>query len=188
MKEVEFLRQSVDNHQNKMMLAEKQLRERWKECDRKIWDRIEQAIKEDEDKMRAAQETERKVKEEEERKRKEEEEMSKKLEEELKRAEEEERKEEEEKRRKEEEQRLEEEKEEMEKAWLELEERERKSEIEGSIELREQAGVLSCDDMWKVGLRCLKVSVALMSSFNNINAIAVSETCDNEICEGPTAS
>ncbi|EJD07877.1 uncharacterized protein FOMMEDRAFT_164723 [Fomitiporia mediterranea MF3/22] len=148
-KELEFLQISMEKHRNITLNAENQLRERWKERDRKLWERIELAIKEEEDKLRATQEAERQAREENERKMREMEEKTKKEEEERKKAEEE-------KRQKVVAEKLRRDMEETEKQEKEEKAKLDKTRVHGLLELREKSGLLSCEDMWKVGLRCLK--------------------------------
>ncbi|KAI5122850.1 hypothetical protein M0805_003144 [Coniferiporia weirii] len=148
-KEVDYLRVSMEAHRNNTAVAERQLREKWKERDRQLWERIEKAIKEEEDKLRAKQEAERRVREEEERRRNEEEKRkrweeeqhNKKLEEERKKVVEE---------------KLKKEMEEMEKkerAEIVLQE---KARDEGGTKMRELLGMSDSDGLWRAGLQSLR--------------------------------
>jgi nucleoporin GLE1 len=130
---------------------EAKLREGWKERERKLWERIDAAIKLEEERTRQRLEAERKAKEEEERKRLEEE-MKKRLEEEKKRQEEEERrKAEEEERRK----KLEEEE-----AKKRKEEEERMKE-ERLQEDQKALGVSTAEEDWSGARVTLKVRIYL---------------------------
>ncbi|KAL5532421.1 GLE1 [Sanghuangporus sanghuang] len=148
-KELETLHRFMETHRKNSLAAESQLRERWKERDKKLWERIEASIREEEEKLRMAQEAQRKAREEAERKRREQEEKRRKEEENKRKAEEE-------RRQKELEDLLQKELEVA--AEREKEERARKEKTQdtGLVELRERTGMFDCGDMWKIGLRCLK--------------------------------
>ncbi|KAH8110204.1 GLE1-like protein-domain-containing protein [Phellopilus nigrolimitatus] len=148
-KEIDFLRVSLEAHRNSTAVAERQLREKWRERDRQLWERIEKAIKEEEEKVRAAQEAERLKREEEERIQREEEERRKAEEQKRKIAEEEERK-------KRIEEKLMKEMEEMERKEQEEKAQQAKAQDEGSMKLRESTGMMYSDDLWKLGLQHLK--------------------------------
>ena len=70
------LQSSMEGCRVGTVTAEKRLLDQWKEHDRQLWDHIESAIKEEEDKLRIAQEAERQRREEEERQRREQEEKA----------------------------------------------------------------------------------------------------------------
>ena len=179
MKETDIVKNSMALYYNRRAQTEAALREQWKSRDKALWERVEQAIKEEEDKYRAMQEAEQKRREEEERKRKEEEERI----------------------RKEEEQKAALEAEEMKKALedqlkkemeeLEREEREKalklkKAQNEATLKLREATGLFEADDMWKMGLRALRVSCeySLAPNYGHLSSFTVYKECNNACRQG----
>ncbi|KAJ3554600.1 hypothetical protein NP233_g12387 [Leucocoprinus birnbaumii] len=141
---------------------EKRIRYDWELRQRNLWNRIETAIKQEEDKVAQRLAEEQRVRDEEERKRKDEE-LKKRLAEEKRKAEEERiRKEEEEKKREEEEQKK---KEEEEERLREEEERQKKERIDGERQQRQQLGLSTAEDDWvsaRDNLKRLKAEMAVV--------------------------
>ena len=149
-KEVEEIRDMLSQMDIRRKQDETQLKEAWKERQRKLWEQIDGIIKDKEEKERAQVEAERKAKEEAERKRIEEEERRRKEEEEKKRQEEE-------RLRKLQEEKAKKELEEKERAEREEAERIKREQEKGSAAIRDNAGLPSAAELWSGGLRTLKV-------------------------------
>lgn len=149
-KEIEELNRRLNAIEIKKDTDDKRIREAWSERNRRLWQRIEGAIKAEEEKERARLEAERRVREEEEKKRRAEEEK-KRQEEEKKRREEEER------RKKEVEEKLKKEMEEAERREQQERDRVKKEQEKGASKMRGQLGMENAEELWKSGLRTLRV-------------------------------
>ena len=134
---------------------ESMMRERWKVRDQQLWERIELVIKLEEDKVKKKLEEERKAQEEEEKKRKKAELMRRLAEEEKKQEEEERKKKEEDERRAKEEQKQK--AEEEEKRTTE-EQRAKAEKLKAEEEGRQQIGLTTADEDWRVARGNLSVS------------------------------
>lgn len=149
-KEIEELNRRLNAIEIKKDTDDKRIRDAWSERNRRLWQRIEGAIKAEEEKERARLEAERRVREEEEKKRRAEEEK-KRQEEEKKR------KEEEERRKKEVEERLKKEMEEAERREQQERDQVKKEQEKGAAKMRGTLGMENAEDLWKAGLRTLRV-------------------------------
>lgn len=149
-KEMEELNRRLNAIEIKKETDDKRIRDAWSERNRRLWQRIEGAIKVEEDKLRARLETERKVREKEEKKRLAEEEKRKQEEEKR-------RKEEEDRRKKVVEERLRKEMEEAERREQEERDRQKKEQEKGAAKMRTSLGMENAEDLWKSGLLTLRV-------------------------------
>ena len=137
------------------MNDESVLRERWKVRDQQLWERIELVIRLEEDKVKTKLEKERKAQEEEEKEREKEEELRRVAEEKKKQEEEERRRKEEDERREKEEQKQKEEEEEKRTAE---EERAKAEKLKADAEGRQQIGLTTADEDWRLARSNLSVS------------------------------
>ncbi|CAL1712569.1 unnamed protein product [Somion occarium] len=128
---------------------EQKLREQWRERDRQLWQRIENVIQFEENKVKAKLEAERKKREEEERKRKEAE-LQKRL------AEEKKKEEEERKRREEEEKQKELQRQEEEKRKQAELDKQRAEHLKAEEEERKKLGLTTAEDDWRRARSALK--------------------------------
>lgn len=185
-KESEYLKRSLEARRSAEQNVEAKFRERWKERNKLLWNRIESAIGEEEAKWREQQAREQKARDEEMRRRKEEEDKRKREEEtRRKQAEEAKRKEAEVK------MKLEEAKKKREAEEAEARAREQKAQQErvkdeGVMRLRELTGMYDSEGMWYVGLRNLNVSQIirfLSYTFSNVIIRADSEDKDYAYCQ-----
>lgn len=154
---MDALQQQLGDMSLKRRTSDQVLLDRWKERDRKLWERVESAIKVEEDQLRARLEAERRAREEEERKRRAEEERRRADEERRQAEEERKRQAEEDARRKEEEARKKKELEEKVAREREEAERKKREEQQGEGHVRAQAGIPTSEELWLAGMRNLRV-------------------------------